>query len=511
METRATHEAAGVARRARVPVESLGAWTPPADRRGFRRPDPGQARSRLPALVPIRMARMAVSPFTFMRGGALGPGPVTAPRTGSWPAVRRRASVELRALRAPERNLVFDVNDFDETLPGPFEWDVKRLAASLVVAGRDARLRRARRAGTRCVAAARRRTASAWPSYAAMRAARRLLRRASTSASVLGVAREAARKRASSRRIASGRATATRVARAAEARRRSSTAGAGSSTIRRSSSTIDDEDRRRSGSSRFARRRTATASRRTGASCSTATTLVDVARRWSASAASASRRSSGSCRAGTVSRCSCRRSRPRHPCSSGSSAPTPTPSHGARVVAGQRRLQAASDVLLGRVLGDRCPALYLRQLQDQKGAAVVEAMDAEDLASWAGAPRLGAGARPCSCTGEPATLAGYLGTDKAFEHALGGVRHGLRGPERPRPCRVRRGDPRRPGRGGGGLRDRAPGIDDRPPRVRRPVSCARGREAGVLLAEGQRAVVHEGHREDVVRDRVGPRRCRGRS
>ena len=99
-------------------------------------------------------------------------------------------------------------------------------------------------------------------------------------------------------------------------------------------------------------------------------------------------------------------------------APSPMPSHGARVVAGQRRLQAASDVLLGCVVGDEDRHWYLRQLQDQKGGAVVEAMTAEDLASW-GELCGWALARGHARTGEPATIAGYLGTDKAFEHALG--------------------------------------------------------------------------------------------
>ena len=98
--------------------------------------------------------------------------------------------------------------------------------------------------------------------------------------------------------------------------------------------------------------------------------------------------------------------------------PSPMPSHGARVVAGQRRLQAASDVMLGSVVGDEDRHWYLRQLQDQKGGAVVEAMTAEDLASWAELCGW-ALARGHARTGEPATIAGYLGTDKAFEHALG--------------------------------------------------------------------------------------------
>ena len=98
--------------------------------------------------------------------------------------------------------------------------------------------------------------------------------------------------------------------------------------------------------------------------------------------------------------------------------PSPMPSHGARVVAGQRRLQAASDVMLGSVVGDEDRHWYLRQLQDQKGGAVVEAMTPEDLASWAELCGW-ALARGHARTGEPAMIAGYLGTDKAFEHALG--------------------------------------------------------------------------------------------
>ena len=91
-------------------------------------------------LVPIRHGRMLVSPFTFYRGAALVMAadlPHHPDVRPAHPAVRRRAPVQLRRLRLAERRLVFDINDFDETLPGPFEWDVKRLAASFVVAGRD--------------------------------------------------------------------------------------------------------------------------------------------------------------------------------------------------------------------------------------------------------------------------------------------------------------------------------------------------------------------------------------
>jgi uncharacterized protein (DUF2252 family) len=100
----------------------------------------GQAQSRVPELVPIRHGRMLVSPFTFYRGAAL---PMAADLAGT-PASGLRVQLcgdahvsNFGAFASPERRLVFDVNDFDETLPGPFEWDVKRLAASLSVAGRD--------------------------------------------------------------------------------------------------------------------------------------------------------------------------------------------------------------------------------------------------------------------------------------------------------------------------------------------------------------------------------------
>jgi len=92
--------------------------------------------------------------------------------------------------------------------------------------------------------------------------------------------------------------------------------------------------------------------------------------------------------------------------------------HGERVVVGQRRLQAASDILLGWTVGPFGRHLYLRQLQDQKGGAVVDAMTLDDLSTWG---RLcgWALARGHARSGDPATIAGYLGDDNAFDHAIG--------------------------------------------------------------------------------------------
>ncbi len=99
----------------------------------------GQARSRVPELVPLRHGRMLVSPFTFYRGAALPMAADLAATPSSGLRVQLCGDAHLAnfgAFASPERRLVFDVNDFDETLPGPFEWDVKRLVASLAVAGR---------------------------------------------------------------------------------------------------------------------------------------------------------------------------------------------------------------------------------------------------------------------------------------------------------------------------------------------------------------------------------------
>ncbi len=97
--------------------------------------------------------------------------------------------------------------------------------------------------------------------------------------------------------------------------------------------------------------------------------------------------------------------------------PSVQPSHGARVVAGQRRLQAASDILLGFTVGDMGRHWYVRQLQDQKGSAIIEAMTVDDLAAW-GEICGWALARGHARSGEPAVIAGYLGDDDTFDRAL---------------------------------------------------------------------------------------------
>ncbi|MEU6485330.1 DUF2252 domain-containing protein [Streptomyces sp. NPDC046887] len=125
--------------RRRAPRSSHGWYEPEPDR-----PDPvevieRQSAERVPELVPIRYGRMLESPFRFYRGAAAIMAGDLAPLPGSGLRVQLCGDahpLNFRLLASPERRLIFDINDFDETLPGPFEWDVKRLAAGLVIAGR---------------------------------------------------------------------------------------------------------------------------------------------------------------------------------------------------------------------------------------------------------------------------------------------------------------------------------------------------------------------------------------
>ena len=132
--------ARGKAARAEVPRSAHGAWEPSPDRVGPVELLEEQAKTRVPELVPIRYGRMLVSPFTFYRGAALVMAADLAESASTGLQTQLCGDAHLSnfgAFAAPDRRLVFSVNDFDETLPGPFEWDVKRLAASFAVAGRD--------------------------------------------------------------------------------------------------------------------------------------------------------------------------------------------------------------------------------------------------------------------------------------------------------------------------------------------------------------------------------------
>ena len=158
MRSRDQRVADGRALRNAVPRAAHAGW-----KRSAKRRDPidilrASNHDRMPELVPVRYGRMLRSPFTFLRGasGLMAYDLASTPRTG----IRVQACGDCHLLNfglfaTPERNLIFDINDFDETLPAPWEWDVKRLAVSFVVAARDNHLsdRQAKAAAVACVRA----------------------------------------------------------------------------------------------------------------------------------------------------------------------------------------------------------------------------------------------------------------------------------------------------------------------------------------------------------------------
>src|SRR3974390_825263 len=132
--------AAGVAQRRMVPRSSHAEWRAPAPRSDPISVLQHSDRGRLQELLPIRYGRMKQSPFAFYRGAAA----VMAFDLAQMPATGIRLqtcgdchAANFGGFASPERRLIFDINDFDETLPGPWEWDVKRLAGSVVLASRE--------------------------------------------------------------------------------------------------------------------------------------------------------------------------------------------------------------------------------------------------------------------------------------------------------------------------------------------------------------------------------------
>src|SRR5262245_8149383 len=132
--------AEGKALREKCPRKSHAVWQPPADRPDTVTLLEESSKGRIPELIPIRYGRMTRSPFTWYRGSALHMAADLATTPVSGLRVQACGDAHLcnfGAYATPERRIIFDVNDLDETLPAPWEWDVKRLAASFVLASRN--------------------------------------------------------------------------------------------------------------------------------------------------------------------------------------------------------------------------------------------------------------------------------------------------------------------------------------------------------------------------------------
>ena len=404
--------AQGRALRTKTPRSSHATWEPPAKRR-----DPiaileEQESSRVAELLPIRHARMVASSFSFLRGAAA----IMAEDLGHTPTsgLRVQACGDAHLLNfgifaTPERNLTFDVNDFDETLPAPFEWDVKRLAASVVVAGRDRGFaERDCRAAAKQAAAAYR---TAMNGYAQMGYLDIWYARIDVSEILAEMQTSEARR------------LEKNVVRKA---RRSTSLGALGKLTESSNGVphiIDNpplvEHVRTPGpiGTRLALdryRRSLPDDLRT---LLERYTMVDFARKV-VGVGSVGTDDAMALVLGTG---------PGDPLFlqvkeaqrsvlepfAGASAYS---NHGQRVVWGQRTMQAASDIFLGWTRS-RGRDYYVRQLRDMKGSIPVEKLTAKELLDYA----RGCGtvlARSHARSGDPAEIAGYLGTSDVFDAAI---------------------------------------------------------------------------------------------
>jgi uncharacterized protein (DUF2252 family) len=384
-----------------------------------------QDESRVPELVPLRYGRMLVSPFTFFRGAAavMAADLARTPRTEFTAQLCGDAHLSnFGVFSAPDRRLVFDCNDFDETCPGPFEWDVKRLAASVVVAGRDRGFgKRGRRRVTLATVGAYRRSMrgfaamrnlDVWysrldvePAVEALRSQvgdrslRRLERnlakaRAKDSLRALG---KLSHERDGEVRIVSDPPLVTPLEELTDAADAEQQLQAVLAAYRE---TLDPDRQRLAGSYRYVH----AARKVVGVgSVGTRAWIVLLLGRDSSDPLFLQAKEAGA----SVLEPYLGESR--------------YAAHGRRVVEGQRLMQAASDVFLGWVTvqgidgKERC--FYVRQLWDGKGSAEVERMSAPVLATY-GALCGEALARAHARSGDRIGIASYLGKGETFDEAL---------------------------------------------------------------------------------------------
>ena len=431
--------AVGRSARDRAPLVAHSDWEPAPDR-----PDPvalleAQNATREPDLVPVRHGRMMVSPFTFYRGAAkiMAEDLRYTPTAGLTVQCCGDAHLSnFGVFASPERTLVFDVNDFDETLPGPFEYDVKRMAASFAIAGRNNGLpKQARRAATRsCVAAYR----QAMVRFAAMRTLDVWYARLSEQELNDAIARAT---RALKRTGRKGEAT-TAARNAARTERKAHT--------RDSLQALDKLTERVDGVYRIVSQPPVIVPAREFASSVGLTpdelqagiheqfdaylaTLPDERRSLLErfEIVDAARKVVGVGSVGTRAFIVLLQGRDeRDPLflqvkeATASVLEDHLPKSryqnpGERVVQGQRLMQAASDIFLGFTKGVQASRyLYWRQLRDMKGSALVEAMGPDVLAFYGGVCGRTL-ARAHARSGDPVAIAAYLGKKDRFERSIG--------------------------------------------------------------------------------------------
>jgi uncharacterized protein (DUF2252 family) len=414
------HRAAGRAARGMVPRTSHAGWAPPHDR-----PDPvallhAQDATRVQELVPIRWGRMSVSPFTFYRGAALLMASDLSATPNSGLTVQACGDAHLLnfgIFASPERTLLFDVNDFDETLPGPWEWDLKRLVTSIVLAGRDAGFSAAQNRDAALAAA---RSYREWmANYAAMGdidvyyskvAAEEILKLAKTAAGVkkgrVDEILAKARTRDSLHALTKLTKTVDGLPRIIDAPPLIAHLPVEQSDLERIArkafadyrATLQEDHSRLVDRYRFAD----IAMKVVGVgSVGTVSLIVLLVGRDDGDPLFLQLKEAGP----SVLEAFAGKSRYQN--------------QGRRVVAGQRLMQAASDVFLGwvRVAGERQRDYYWRQLRDMKGSFAVEDPRPNGLALYGGICAWTL-ARAHARSGDRIAIAAYLGKSHRFDLAL---------------------------------------------------------------------------------------------
>lgn len=406
--------AAGKALREKFPRTSHGKWIVPQNR-----PDPIELlkqtdAGRVPELLPIRYDRMRQSPFAFLRGAAalMASDLARTPATG----LRVQACGDCHVANfggfgSPERRLVFDINDFDETLPAPWEWDVKRLAASGVLASRQLDL-----SESNCADAARsvaRSYREHMRDYAEMRALETWYSHLDAEVFIDEAKTGASKKKWATSEKAAARQTAEHIF---------------------PSITHEEDGHRRiidqpplvdhpAGFARAGKhvrdmferyRRTLTEDRRV---ILDRYHIVDIARKVVGIGSVGTRCAVALLMAGQDDPLFLQFKEARTSVLAPYAGKSRYENQGERVVTGQRMLQSISDVFLGWARDDQGHDFYFRQLRDMRMKIDVDAMSRQDwfeyldICGWTLA-------RAHARTGDAARIAGYLGKNETFDDAL---------------------------------------------------------------------------------------------
>jgi uncharacterized protein (DUF2252 family) len=432
--------AQGKEARSRMPRSSHSGWAPASDR-----PDPvgllqAQNRAREPDLVPVRHGRMLVSPFTFYRGGAriMAADLAGTPVAGLQVQLCGDAHLSNFGLFAsPERRLLFDLNDFDETLPGPFEWDVKRLAASFTIAARhNGFTKMDTRAATQASVRAYREamagfaqmgTLGIWYAHLSEDELVHAIRSAAAEASKPKKAAKAATGAEKSIQKITGKARTrdslqalSKLGEVVDGRYRIVSQPPIVVPVRDMESVygLSPDQAERNVRAQFRAYRAAL--RDDQRQLLERFELVDAARKVV-----------GVGSVGTRAYIALLQGRDQHDPlflqvkeATASVLEGPLPKsryrqHGERVVAGQRMMQAVSDIFLGWTKGeDRTRHYYWRQLRDMKGSAEIETMDLVGLSFYAGICGWTL-ARAHARSGDPIAIAAYLGSSDRFDKSIG--------------------------------------------------------------------------------------------